>query len=88
MLKNFFLSEKKLLNTILRANLKYMNNGPAVDSWNSVTANQIEAFQQLTKERKCCHCQSDFFIHLLGSWVRIPLTADMKPLFHTALCFL
>ncbi len=26
MLKNFFLSEKKLLNTILRANLKYMKN--------------------------------------------------------------
>ncbi len=26
MLKNVFLSEKKLLNTILRAKLKYMNN--------------------------------------------------------------
>ncbi len=26
MLKNFFLSEKKLLNTILRAKLKYMKN--------------------------------------------------------------
>ncbi len=27
MLKNFFLSEKKLLNAILRAKLKYMKNG-------------------------------------------------------------
>ncbi len=26
MLKNFFLSEKKLLNTILRVKLKYMKN--------------------------------------------------------------
>ncbi len=45
--------------------------GPAVDSWNSVTANQIEAFQQLTKERKCCHSQSDFLMYLFGSYLNI-----------------
>ncbi len=61
--------------------------GPA-DSLNSVTANQIEAFQQLTKERKCCHSQSNFafcIMHLFGSWVRIPLTQDWNHYF-TQLC--
>ncbi len=37
---------------ILRLLFTAPPRGPAADSWNSVTANEIEAFQQLAKERK------------------------------------
>ncbi len=40
MLKNFFLSEKKLLNAILRAKLKYMKN---------VLSNEIKCFFAMQK---------------------------------------
>ncbi len=41
MLKNFFLSEKKLLNTILRAKLKYMKN---------VISNEMNSFLQCRRQ--------------------------------------
>ncbi len=41
MLKNFFLSEKKLLNTILRAKLKYMKN---------VLSNEMNSFLQCRRQ--------------------------------------
>ncbi len=41
MLKNFFLSEKKLLNAILRAKLKYMKN---------VFSNEMNSFLQCRRQ--------------------------------------
>ncbi len=42
MLKNFFLSEKKLLNAILRAKLKYMKN---------VLSNEMKQFFAMQEDR-------------------------------------
>ncbi len=44
MLKNFFLSEKKLLNTILRAKLKYMKN----------VSNEMNSFLQCRRQIFMC----------------------------------
>ncbi len=50
MLKNFFLSEKKLLNAILRAKLKYMKNN----------SNEMNSFLQC--RRQIFMCFSFFFL--------------------------
>ncbi len=44
MLKNFFLSEKKLLNAILRAKLKYMKNN----------SNEMNSFLQCRRQIFMC----------------------------------
>ncbi len=48
MLKNFFLSEKKLLNTILRAMLKYMKNGFFLMKMNSFLQCRRQIFMSLS----------------------------------------
>ncbi len=45
MLKNFFLSKKKLLNTILRAKLKYMKK---------ILSNEINSFLQCRRQIFMC----------------------------------